>query len=193
MSDFFMPTSLDSWAGFTDYDSSSTSGLDSSFWDYVLENDISVNNPGESDDLQFEDFLSLMVQQLQSQTIDSAMDSTEMLNQLIQMSNVQMMSSLQTSMESLSMASTLTYASGLVGKTVTVGSYDDDGIMQEIVGTVQGTGTYQGLSVIFVNDEMYALSDIMAVGTLPDIPELGGGDTDTGEAGTDDTSGQTTI
>ncbi len=190
MSDYFMPASLDNWAGISG-SQSNTSGLDSSFWDYIIDNDISINDTGETEDLQFEDFLSLMVQQLQSQTIDSAMDSTEMLNQLVQMSNVQMMSTLQESMESLAMASTLTYASSLVGKTVTVGSYNEENELEEIVGTVQGTGTYQGVSVIFVNDEMYALSDIMAVGTLPNLPETDSGE---GDTGTDDgTQGATTI
>ena len=88
------------------------------------------------------------------------------------------------------MVQPLTYAASLVGKTVTVGEYGEDGKLQEVVGTVTGTGTYQGVPVIFVDGEMYALSDIMAVGTLPDIPETPdepeggsgeGGDTQTPE------------
>ena len=34
-----------------------------------------------------------------------------------------------------------------------------------------GTGNYQGVPVIFVNDEMYPFNSIMAVGKLPEIPE----------------------
>ena len=76
----------------------------------------------------------------------------------------------------------MTYAASLVGKTVTVGSYDDEGNIQEIVGTVTGTGTYQNTPVIFVNDQMYPLNSIMAVGTLPQVPDTGDGDgTQTGE------------
>ena len=41
-------------------------------------------------------------------------------------------------------ANTLTYAASLVGKTVTIGVYDDQGNLQELVGEVTGTGTYQG-------------------------------------------------
>ena len=76
-----------------------------------------------------------------------------------------------------------------VGKTVTVGQYDEDGKLQEIEGVVTGTGNYQGVPVIFVNDEMYPLNSIMAVGKLPEIPEEPegpgeGGDGDgTGEGG----------
>ena len=140
--------------------------------------------------LDFNDFLQLMVQQLQNQTIDNTTDTGEMLNQLVQMSTVQMLSSVKTGLEALVDASTLTYAASLVGKTVTVGEYGEDGKLQEVVGTVTGTGTYQGVPVIFVDGEMYALSDIMAVGTLPDIPETPdepeggsgeGGDTQTSE------------
>lgn len=64
-----------------------------------------------------------------------------------------------------------TYAASLVGKTVTVGQYDEDGKLQEIEGVVTGTGNYQGVPVIFVNDKMYPLNSIMAVGKLPEIPE----------------------
>ncbi len=182
MSDLSIQSSFDL---FNDYTStnSSTSALDSSFWDYIEDNDISVNQTGEADELQFEDYMNLMVMQLQSQTIDSTMDSSAMLNQLVQMSSVQMMSALVDSVDALTQASTLTYAASLVGKTVTVGAFDAEGNMEEIVGTVTGTGTYQNTPVIFVDDEMYALSDIMAVGTLPPVPETEtpDGDTSTGD------------
>ena len=112
-----------------------------------------------------------MVQQLQNQTIDNTTDTSDMLNQLVQMSVVQMMTTVKTSIDTLVDANTLTYAASLVGQTVTVGRYDDEGNLQEIVGEVTGTGTYQGVQVIFVDGEMYALSDIMAIGRLPEVPE----------------------
>lgn len=136
----------------------------------------------DSDDafgLDFTDFLQLMVQQLQNQTIDSAADTSDMLNQMVQMSVVQMMSQVQTSLDNLTTASTMTYAASLVGKTVTVGVYNSEGKIEEIVGTVEGTGTYQNTPVIFVGGEMYPLSSIMAVGTLPAVPDTG----DSGETG----------
>ncbi|MFR4202760.1 MAG: hypothetical protein ACLT09_17525 [Flavonifractor plautii] len=70
-----------------------------------------------------------------------------------------------------------------------MGQYDEDGKLQEIEGVVTGTGNYQGVPVIFVNDKMYPLNSIMAVGKLPEIPEEPegpgeGGDGDgTGEGG----------
>lgn len=134
-------------------------------------NDYEIHQPGEDLGLDFTDYLQLMVQQLQNQTMDNATDTSDMLNQLVQMSVVQMMTTVKTSIDTLVDASTLSYAASLVGKTVTVGQYDEDGKLQEIEGVVTGTGTYQGVPVIFVDGTMYALSDIMAVGTLPETPE----------------------
>lgn len=148
-----------------------------------------VKDSSEDLGLDFNDFLQLMVAQLQNQTIDNTADTSDMINQLVQMSVVQMMSSVKTSLDTLSTSSTMTYAASLVGKTVTVGTYDDKGNIQEVVGEVTGTGTYQGSMVIFVNGEMYPLNSIMAVGTLPEAPSSG----DSGESGSgtgDETAGQ---
>lgn len=142
-----------------------------------------VKDPSEDLGLDFNDFLQLMVAQLQNQTIDNTADTSDMINQMVQMSVVQMMSSVQTSLDTLSAASTMTYAASLVGKTVTVGTYDEEGNIQEVVGEVTGTGTYQGSTVVFVNGEMYPLNSIMAVGTLPDASTGGDGSQDeSGEA-----------
>lgn len=150
---------------------SAARGLTQEQLDWLDANGVEINQPGEDTGLDFEDYLQLMVQQLQNQTMDNATDTSDMLNQLVQMSVVEMMSKVQTSIDSLVEANTLTYAASLVGKTVTIGVYDDQGNLQELVGEVTGTGTYQGSPVIFVGGEMYALSDIMAVGTLPAVPE----------------------
>ena len=169
MSSDFMPQALDSLLASqraSVYGSSKTGSSDNSWME-----DYEIHQKGEDMGLDFTDYLQLMVQQLQNQTMDNTTDTSDMLNQLVD-------------------ANTLTYAASLVGKTVTVGEYGEDGKLQEVVGTVTGTGTYQGVPVIFVDGEMYALSDIMAVGTLPDIPETPdepeggsgeGGDTQTPE------------
>ena len=89
---------------------------------------VEINRTGEEDmGLDFSDFMQLMIVQLQNQTIDNATDTSDMLNQLVQMSVVQMLSTVQTSIENLTDASTMSYAASLVGKTVTVGRYDEEG------------------------------------------------------------------
>lgn len=176
-----MPLSLDTRYAASTYAADSTNATMSK--EELEALGYTVSDPSEDLGLDFTDFLQLMVAQLQNQTIDSAADTSDMMNQLVQMSVVQMMSSVKTSLDNLTDASTLSYAASLVGKTVTVGTYDDKGNVQEIVGTVTGTGTYQDTQVIFVNDQMYPLSSIMAVGTLPEVPDAGDTSGDGGQTG----------
>lgn len=132
--------------------------------------------------LDTNDFLQLIVQQFQNQTIDETASTTDMINQMVQMSVIQALTTVNNSVATMVDASTLTYAASLVGKEVTIGQYGEDGKLTEIVGTVTGTGTYQGVPVIFVNDEQYYLNEILAIGRVPEKEE--GEDTD-GE-GTDE-------
>ena len=123
-----------------------------------------------SSELSFTDMLQLMVVQFQNQTIDNTADTSDMMNQLVQMSVVQAMTGLTTKMEEVAQANILTYSASLVGKEVTVGVWDADGKLKEIPGRVTGAGTYDGQSVIFLDNKKtpYFLSSIMAVGKLPD-------------------------
>ncbi|HIY22018.1 MAG TPA: flagellar hook capping protein [Candidatus Flavonifractor merdigallinarum] len=198
MSSEFMPMSLDSLSRQASlYASSSSSSSSTPTVEELERQGINVLDEDDSFGLNFEDFLQLMVQQLQNQTMDNTADTSEMLNQLVQMSTVEMLATVKDSVEALVNANTLNYAASLVGKTVTVGRLDEEGNIEEIVGTVTGTGTYQGTPVIFVDGEMYALNDIMAVGVLPELPEEpeepgeGGDSGEGGENGGGDT-GETT-
>ena len=119
--------------------------------------------------LSFTDMLSLMVAQFQNQTIDNQASTADMMNQLVQMSNMQAMTEMSTQIKELTLANVMAYSASLVGQTVTVGVWNEETKkMEEVVGKVQGTGTYNGQQVIYLdNGEGYFLSDIMAVGTLP--------------------------
>lgn len=119
--------------------------------------------------LSFTDMLSLMVTQFQNQTIDNQASTADMMNQLVQMSNMQAMTEMSTQIKELTLANVMAYSASLVGQTVTVGVWNEETKkMEEVVGKVQGTGTYNGQQVIYLdNGEGYFLSDIMAVGTLP--------------------------
>ncbi len=127
------------------------------------ENSTSRKNNTE---LDMQDFLQLMIVQLQNQTIDDTMDTSEMMNQMIQMQMISAMSNMtETSVQS--------YASSLVGKVVTIGIVTDKGLEEREV-IVTGTGVMNGQQVIFGKDskgniETYGLNQIMAVGQLPPI------------------------
>jgi flagellar basal-body rod modification protein FlgD len=117
-----------------------------------------------STSLDMTDFLQLMVAQFQNQTIDDTADTSDMLNQLVQMQMIE-------AITNITDATTMMYAGSLVGKEVTIGQYDSNGTLQETVGTVTGTGYSNGQQVVFVNDQSYTLSEIMAVGRLPSIQQ----------------------
>ena len=120
-----------------------------------------TSNKGKND-LSMDDFLQLMIVQLQSQTIDDTMDTSEMMNQMVQMQMV-------TAITNMTEASVQGYAASLVGKVVTIGILNDDFTLEEREIEVMGTGTMDGQQVIFGSDgNTYRLSQIMAVGRLPD-------------------------
>lgn len=148
---------------------------------------VEVKKNSEKLDLDMTDFLTLMVTELQNQSIDSTADTSDMLNQMVMM---QMVSALT----NMTDASIMTYASSLVGKTVTVGEYDEKGELQETVGTVSGTGTMDGQQVVFVDDKYYYMSQIMAVGTLPEkTAENGASGSSGSNSGNSSTGGSTST
>jgi len=122
-------------------------------------------NPKAGQSLQMDDFLQLLVTSLQNQSIDSSMDTSEMMNQMVQMSVVQAISEISTL---VSDSTSLTYAASLVGKEVTLGQFDANGKLHESYGTVTATGVLNGKQVIFVGDDCYNLSDVLAIGKLPE-------------------------
>ena len=129
------------------------------------------NKSAGSTALDMTDFPTMMVAQFQNQDPENAASTTDMLNQMVQMSMIQ-------AITNITDAATMIYSSSLVGKEVTVGQFDSDGKLQEIVGTVTGTGTYNGNPVVFVDGVSYNLSSILAVGRLP------GTNDGSGESGT---------
>lgn len=136
------------------------------------------NTKKTSVDLDMTDFLTLMVAQLQNQSIDDTADTSQMLNQMVQMQMV-------TALTNMTDASIMSYASSLVGKEVTVVTYDGNTPKEEVI-EVMGTGTYGGEQVIFSKEgNMYHMNEIMAVGRLPEPveePEEGEGARDPEDA-----------
>lgn len=120
----------------------------------------SVKKSTDTFGLDMTDFLKMMVAQFQNQDPENAADTSEMLNQMVQMSMIQ-------AIADITDAVSLSYSASLVGKEVTVGTFDSEGKLQEVVGTVTGTGSYNGSPVIYVDGQMYSMSSIMAVGRLP--------------------------
>lgn len=112
-----------------------------------------------SDTLTMDDFYQLMVAQFQNQDPTNPSDTGDYLNQMIQMAVVEAIDTINTT-------TITTYAASLVGKEVTVASYDNKNNLIEVSGVVTATGTYSGQQIIIVDGKSYALSQIMAIGKL---------------------------
>lgn len=122
---------------------------------------VNIQKKGSNTDLDMTDFIQLMITQLTNQGIDESVNTSDMLNQMIQMQMVE-------TIATLTDASVMSYAASLVGQMVTVGKFDSEGKLQEVYGQVTGTGTMNGNQVIFIdNGDYYQMSEILAVGKLP--------------------------
>ena len=188
MADTSLPTGLDAayrnttYGTQTDYDAYVNRWAEKDKLDQLYE---------DKTTLSFTDMLGLMVKQFQNQSMDNQASTTDMMNQLVQMTTMQAMNEMTTQMNELTLANIMSYSASLVDKYVTLGVYDDEGELQEIYGKVEGAGTYVGQQVIFVGGKSYLLSSIMAVGKLPEkeeTPDQGEGDGD-GDGGTEGTPG----
>ena len=111
-------------------------------------------------DLDMTDFLQLMVVQLQNQTMDNAMDTSEMMNQMVQMSMINAMQDMMT-------MSMTTYAGSLMGKEVIIAD-TTTGKMETVYGVVEGVNLYNGTPTIIVNGKEYSMSQIMGLGKAPE-------------------------
>lgn len=120
-----------------------------------------TNSTMDAYGLDMSDFLTLMVAQFTNQSMDNTADTSEMLNQMVQMQMV-------TALANMTDASVMTYAASLVGKEVTVAGVDGNGDYSEKVGVVTGTGSYGKDQVVFVDGEMHYMNEILAVGRLPE-------------------------
>ena len=128
--------------------------------------------------LDLNDYLQLMVAMFQNQSIDNTADIGDMMNNMVQMSVVEAISSISSLIQE---STALNYAASLVGKQVTVGIVNN-GQLIEIEGYVAATGTYNGQQVIFLKDksgnpiEGYVpITSIMAIGWLSETGAAAGG------------------
>lgn len=110
--------------------------------------------------LELNDFIKLMAAQLRNQDMNSPLNESEMMAQMAQMATMQ-------AMNTFTDVAVTTYSASLVGKEVTLAQVEGDEVKQ-LIGKVTGAGLYNGKQIIFVGGKSYNLSQIMAVGELPD-------------------------
>jgi flagellar basal-body rod modification protein FlgD len=128
-----------------------------------------------SDSLDFDDYLTLMVAQLQNQDMYNTTDTSEMTSQLAQYSLV-------TAAEQVLQMQNTNYAATLIGKQVTASYEDSAGKLVTNTGTVTGVTLYEGEPLVYVNGIPYNLGEIMIIGTT---------DSSSGESTSTDSTDQT--
>jgi flagellar basal-body rod modification protein FlgD len=102
----------------------------------VLNSDGSTSTSNTTGSLDQNDFLNLLVAQLKNQTPDSPADTSAMMQQEAQFSELNAVLSLQTSMTSMLQSSQSSQAAGMIGKSI---SADNPSGGNPITGVVTGT------------------------------------------------------
>jgi len=113
-------------------------------------------NASAKTSLNMDDFLKLMVAQLQNQDMNNTADTSEYTSQMAQFSMVQ-------ALTDLTELSKTTYSLSMIGKEVTLAETKSDGTLNVITGTVEGVNLYNGDAQIIVNGVNYPMSSVMEV------------------------------
>lgn len=111
-----------------------------------------------ANELKKDDFLTLLIAQLQNQDPTSPMDNQQMVQQLVQFSNME-------SMNNMSTASVQTQTYAMLGKGVqgNVRTPEGELIATDVIGVVESAGTYQGKPYVMVSGQRIFAADISNV------------------------------
>lgn len=110
--------------------------------------------------LSSEDFLKILVTQLQNQDPANPMDSDQLLNQISEMRSLQANLELEKSLKSLSLSQQLGSATSFIGKTVTAVTGTNQTTVTGIVEKVQ---IKDGKTLLRINNADIPLADVTAV------------------------------
>lgn len=112
-----------------------------------------------SNELDSGQFMQILLAQLTHQNPLEPMDNAEMMSQFSQLNSLQELRGINTSMESVSVASQTTYLTSLVGKTVKASRADG----KVIEGVVEGVSTDVENPQVLVGDEVVDLIDVLEI------------------------------
>ncbi len=122
-----------------------------------------------SDSLNMQDFINLMVAQLENQDMYNTVDSSEYMSQLAQFSMIESLNSLVASMENLNEVNLATYSSTMVGKDAIItvpageGNAEDKDGNSIVRGRIDGVTYYEGNNYVIVNGNQYPVTDVAAL------------------------------
>lgn len=123
---------------------------------------VTGSSASTSTGLTVSDFYKLLAAQMQYQDADNPMDTSQMMSQMVQTQMIEAITNMST-------INTITYATSMVGKEVTMAEINSSGQFtgDKTSGTV--TGILMGDNpIIFMGDKSYYMSQIMTVGKVPE-------------------------
>ncbi len=147
-------------------------------------------------ELTMADFYTLLATQIQYQDADNPMDTSEMMNQLVQNQMSEAITQMSTAVSDLTTVNLLNYSASMMGKEVTLAEVNENGSYtgEETKGVVTGVTLGSSPSVV-VNGKEYSIVQIMGVGQVPEEtdPEQPGEGGSGGSDGSDATEGTGTV
>ncbi|MCL1808166.1 MAG: hypothetical protein FWG42_00185 [Clostridiales bacterium] len=111
--------------------------------------------------LGMNDFIRLLVAQLQNQDMLNPMDNTEFIAQMATFSTL-------TAINSMAEQSMTSYAVSLLGKEVTAAAFNTAGNLEKTTGVVTGVSLFEGSPKVYIGDKAFDLQSVMTVGKLPE-------------------------
>lgn len=138
----------------SDYSYSSTDYVGSSRLEGTSK--IVTTNKKNNADLDFSDFLKLMIAQLKNQDFMDPVDDSQYMTQMTQFASMQ-------AMNELADYSKTSYAMGLVGKEVTASRYTVSGDLDSTTGTVDKVSLVNNEYVLYIGGKTYSLDQVMQV------------------------------
>lgn len=104
-----------------------------------------------------DDFLKLMVAQLQNQDFMNPVDDTQYVSQLAQFATMQQM-------QELAAYSKQSYVMSLVGKTVTAARFKVNGEIESVTGMIDKISLLDNDYMVYIGDKSFSLDQIMELG-----------------------------
>jgi flagellar basal-body rod modification protein FlgD len=119
-------------------------------------NNIKYAEKDSNSTVNFEDFLNLMVAQLQNQDFTNPIDDSQYMVQMAQLSMVQQM-------QSISQDTNRSYAASLLGKVATVSKQLTTGGNAVETGYIDSITFSKDEVQLMINDRLYKLTDIVQI------------------------------
>lgn len=140
------------------------SGIGNYYTDMALQSATQRNSSTTDATLGMQDFIKLLVAQLQNQDMMNPMDNTEFIAQMATFSTL-------TAINNMAEQGMTSYAVSLLGKDITGAEINPlTGQLETYQGTVSAVSLFDSSGPrIFIGDKSLSLQSVMSVGKLPEV------------------------